>query len=271
MPELPEVETARRGLEPHLLGRRLLGARVRQARLRWPVPPDLAERLAGARVVAVERRAKYLLVRAERGTLLLHLGMTGSLRVVPAREPPAAHDHLDVLLGDGRALRFTDPRRFGAVLWVTGEPGEHALLRGLGPEPLGEAFDGAYLFRRSRGRAGAVKPFLMDQRIVVGVGNIYAAEALFRAGIDPRRAAGRISRERYRALADRVRWVLARAVEQGGTTLAELTAGEGTPGYFRPELAVYGRGGEPCPRCGRPLAEARLGGRGTVFCPRCQR
>jgi len=271
VPELPEVETIRRGLEPHLLGCCLAGARVRQPRLRWPVPRDLAERLAGTRVAAVERRAKYLLVRTGTGTLLLHLGMTGSLRVVSALEPPGPHDHLDVLLGEGQVLRFTDSRRFGAVLWVEGQPREHALLRDLGPEPLGEAFDGEHLFRLSRGRRGAVKPFLMDQRIVVGVGNIYAAEALFLAGVDPRRAAGRISRERYRLLTSWVRSVLVRAIEQGGTTLGEFTAGEGTPGYFRQELAVYGRGDESCLGCGRALLEVRLGGRGTVFCPRCQR
>jgi len=271
MPELPEVETTRRGIEPHLVDHRLAGARVRQPKLRWPVPGDLSERLAGQWVTAVERRAKYLLIRTGCGTLLVHLGMTGSLRVASADDPPGPHDHVDVLLQGGGALRLADPRRFGAVLWVEGEPEAHPLLRHLGPEPLGEAFHPDHLFRLSRGRRAPVKPFLMDNRVVVGVGNIYAAEALFLAGIDPRRAAGRVSRERYRDLTGRIKAILAAAVEQGGTTLQEFVAGEGRPGYFRQELKVYGRGGEPCVRCGTSLREARLGGRGSVFCPRCQR
>lgn len=271
MPELPEVEITRRGIEPHLVGRRLAGARVRQPRLRWPVPADLGERVAGRRVEAVERRARYLLLRTVAGTVLVHLGMTGSLRLAAAAEPPGKHDHVDLLVGTERVLRFADPRRFGAVLWLAGDPADHDLLRDLGPEPLGEAFDGDRLHRLSRGRRGAVKPFLMDNRVVVGVGNIYANEALHLAGIDPRRAAGRISRERYGVLAARVKVVLARAIEQGGTTLNEFVAGEASPGYFRRELAVYGRAGEPCLRCGTPLREVRLGGRSSVYCPRCQR
>ncbi|MHB8763324.1 MAG: bifunctional DNA-formamidopyrimidine glycosylase/DNA-(apurinic or apyrimidinic site) lyase, partial [Deferrisomatales bacterium] len=204
MPELPEVEATRRGLEPHLRDRRLLGAVVREPRLRWPVPGDLAERVAGQRVLAVDRRARYLLLRTPAGAVIVHLGMTGSLRLAGAGETPARHDHLDLVLDSGRLLRFTDPRRFGAVLWADGDPADHELLRGLGPEPLGDGFDGDRLYRLSRGRRGAVKPFLMDNAVVVGVGNIYASEALYLAGIDPRRPAGRISRERYARLAARV-------------------------------------------------------------------
>ncbi len=271
MPELPEVETTRRGIEPHLRGRRFLGAAVREPRLRWPVPGDLGERVAGQWIASVERRARYLLLRTGAGAVLVHLGMTGSLRLVGAAEAPAKHDHLDLVLDSGRALRFADPRRFGAVLWLPGEPAAHPLLADLGPEPLGDGFGGDRLYDLSRGRRGAVKPFLMDNAVVVGVGNIYASEALFLAGIDPRRPAGRVSRPRYAALAARVKAVLAGAIAQGGTVLGEFTAGEPAPGYFRQELAVYGRGGQPCRRCGQPLREIRLAGRGTVFCPRCQR
>jgi formamidopyrimidine-DNA glycosylase len=206
--------------------------------------------------------------------------MSGSLRVLPADTPPSAHDHADLVLDSGRLLRFTDPRRFGCLLWQP--PGQtHALLRGLGPEPLpggfegaafnGAAFNGDYLFDRSRGRRAPVKTFLMDQRIVVGVGNIYAAEALFAAGVSPLRAAGRVSRERYAALAAAVQTILARAIRRGGTTLRDFLRPDGAPGYFEQELSVYGRGGDPCPRCRRPLREAAIGQRSTVWCGHCQR
>jgi formamidopyrimidine-DNA glycosylase len=271
MPELPEVETTRRGIEPHLLTRRITGANVRQPRLRWPVPADLAERLTGQRVTAVERRAKYLLLRTAAGTLLVHLGMSGSLRVVPAAEPPAGHDHVDILLETGKALRYTDPRRFGALLWTDGRPADHPLLRGLGPEPLSEAFGEERLYRLSRRRRVAVKSFIMDSRVVVGVGNIYANEALFLAGIDPRRAAGRISRRRYQRLTLQIKEVLARAIEQGGTTLRNFVGGDGKPGYFAQALKVYGRAGEPCRDCGAILRQQRVGQRSTFFCSRCQR
>jgi formamidopyrimidine-DNA glycosylase len=271
MPELPEVETTRRGIEPHVLARCIRGAEVRQPRLRWPVPADLAQRVTGQRVAAVERRAKYLLLHTAAGALIVHLGMSGSLRIVPAGEPPGSHDHVDILLEAGRALRFTDPRRFGAVLWTEGPPAAHPLLRRLGPEPLTEAFGGERLYRLSRRRQAAVKPFIMDSRVVVGVGNIYANEALFLSAIDPRRAAGRISRDRYETLATRIKAVLAQAIEQGGTTLRDFVGGDGRPGYFRHQLKVYGRADQPCPQCDAVLREARLGQRSTVFCPRCQR
>lgn len=275
MPELPEVETTRRGIAPHLEGRRVKSVTLRRADLRWPIPPEIAAVLPGQRIEAVRRRAKYLLLDTARGSALLHLGMSGSLRVLPATAPVRAHDHVDIVLADDgpgpqQVLRFNDPRRFGCLLWQPAGQ-THALLRGLGPEPLSDAFDGDTLFARSRGRSAPVKAFLMDQRIVVGVGNIYAAEALFAAGISPLRAAGRVSRERYGGLADEVRRILGHAIRRGGTTLRDFLAPDGAPGYFEQELAAYGRGGAPCPRCGRPLKEAFLAQRATVWCGHCQR
>jgi formamidopyrimidine-DNA glycosylase len=271
MPELPEVETTRRGIEPHLSGQRIKRVIVRQPRLRWPVPADLAERLRGRKIGAVERRAKYLLVGFSHGTLILHLGMSGSLRIIEAGEPAGIHDHVDVELGSGMALRLTDPRRFGAVLWAEADVHQHPLLSALGPEPLTDGFDGDYLFERARGRSAPIKTFLMDNHIVVGVGNIYANEALYAAGIRPDRAAGRVSRARYQRLAAEVKAVLASAIEQGGTTLRNFVGGDGKPGYFRVQLAVYGRGGEDCRGCRQPLSEVRLGQRSTVYCRYCQR
>lgn len=270
MPELPEVETTRRGIEPHLLRRRIARAVLRRPDLRWPIPPEITQELPGQRIEAVERRAKYLILRAETGDAILHLGMSGSLRVLPAGVPLRSHDHVDLELDDGQLLRFNDPRRFGALLWqARGQV--HPLLAGLGPEPLSAEFSGEHLFRLSRGRAAPVKTFLMDQAIVVGVGNIYAAESLFRAGIDPRRAAGKVSLVRYHALAEAVREILAYAIVRGGTTLRDFLAPDGAPGYFEQELLVYGREGEACKVCGTPLKHMALGQRATVWCPRCQR
>ncbi len=275
MPELPEVETTRRGLAPHIEGRRVRAVTLRRPDLRWPIPPDIARDLPGQRIEAVRRRAKYLLLDTAAGSALLHLGMSGNLRVLPASTPLRTHDHVDIALDGpggkpGRVLRFNDPRRFGCLLWQPAGD-VHPLLRDLGPEPLSEAFDGDYLFALSRGRKAPVKTFLMDQRVVVGVGNIYAAESLFRAGISPLRPAGEIARERYRALADAVKAILAYAIDRGGTTLRDFLAPDGAPGYFEQELSAYGRGGEPCPRCGRPLKQASIGQRTTVWCTRCQR
>jgi formamidopyrimidine-DNA glycosylase len=270
MPELPEVETTRRGIAPHLLGQTVERVVVRDRRLRWPIPEDLDVRLSGQRIEAVERRAKYLLIRVQSGTLIAHLGMSGSLRLVPAELPAAKHEHVDILLGSGQALRYTDPRRFGALLWSQ-LPLEHPLLASLGPEPLDEGFDGRRLYELSRGRSMAVKPFIMDNAVVVGVGNIYASEALFAAGIDPRRPAGGISRARYERLAAEIRRILAMAIERGGTTLRDFVGGDGKPGYFQQELFVYGRGGAFCKQCGSTLREVRLGQRASVYCGRCQR
>lgn len=270
MPELPEVETTRRGLAPHLVGRRIESVTLRRDALRWPIPPEVSARLVGEQIAAIRRRAKYLLLDTGAGSALWHLGMSGSLRVLEADVPVRAHDHVDVVLDDGRLLRFNDPRRFGSLLWQP--PGEtHALLRGLGPEPLDDAFDGDHLFALSRGRRAPVKAFLMDQAVVVGVGNIYAAEALFEAGIHPLREAGKVGRERYVRLAAAVKRILAHAIERGGTTLRDFISPDGLPGYFEQELLVYGRGGEPCKRCGTTLKEARIGQRASVWCPRCQR
>ena len=271
MPELPEVETTRRGLDPLVTGRTVGSLTVRQPMLRWPVAPEAAA-LAGREVLALERRAKWLLWRFEHGTLLWHLGMSGSFRGWDDPPPAGAHDHLDVAVRGGRTIRYTDPRRFGAVLWQAGDdPFVHPRLAGLGPEPLSDAFDGDHLWRASRGRRGAVKTFVMDNAVVVGVGNIYAAESLFDAGIHPKRAAGRISRARYARLAETIRATLTRAIEVGGTSLRDFTVGDGTPGYFGQELKVYGKAGEPCPACGAAIKGAVIGQRATTWCPDCQR
>jgi formamidopyrimidine-DNA glycosylase len=270
MPELPEVETTRRGVEPYSRGCTVETLVVREPRLRWPVPDDLPDRLRGQLIEAVERRGKYLLFRTASGSLMVHLGMSGSLRVQDRAEPPLQHDHVDILMHEGHCLRFNDPRRFGSFLWLPhGE--SHPLLSHLGPEPLSGGFDGDYLYRRSRGRRGPVKSLVMDGKVVVGVGNIYANEALFLSGIHPARAAGRVSRARYGVLAEHIKRVLTSAIEQGGTTLRDFVGGDGKPGYFAQQLFVYGRGGQPCKRCGATLREVRIGQRSTVYCVACQR
>jgi formamidopyrimidine-DNA glycosylase len=270
MPELPEVETICQGLWPHLEGRRITGVTLRRPDLRWPIPAEVTRLLPGQVILGLRRRAKYLLLEVAPGSALLHLGMSGSLRVLDARTPVQAHDHVDISLDSGQVLRFRDPRRFGCLLWQA--PGEtHALLRDLGPEPLGPEFDGDLLFRRSRNRSASIKTFLMDQDTVVGVGNIYAAESLFRAGIDPARPAGELTRARCRKLAQAVREILGQAILAGGTTLKDFVHSDGSPGYFRQELLVYGREGELCLTCGTQLRGNRLGNRATVWCPRCQR
>lgn len=271
MPELPEVETTRRGIAPHLAGHTVAAVVVRHPQLRWPVPRGLAGKLHGRVVQAVERRAKYLLLRFEHGTLILHLGMSGSLRLVDAATPAGKHDHFDLVLAGGQALRLTDPRRFGAVLWTKDDPAQHELLRDLGPEPLESEFDADYLYRASRKRKTAIKLFIMDSKTVVGVGNIYASEALFRAGIHPSRAAGSLSRERCARLVSAIRAVLREAIQQGGTTLRDFTGSDGKPGYFAQELRVYGRAGAPCTACGATIKQTRQGQRSTYYCPRCQR
>jgi formamidopyrimidine-DNA glycosylase len=270
MPELPEVETTRRGLLPHLLGRRIRQVVVRNGNLRWPVPAHLDRTLRGEEVLAIRRRGKYLLFDCPKGHLLVHLGMSGRLTIVPEGEPPRTHDHVDVRMDDHKAMRFTDPRRFGAMLWVRGPAEKHVLLEGLGLEPLEKEFDGRALYEKSRGRKVAIKQFLMDQHVVVGVGNIYASEALFRAGIDPRRVAGRVTRVRFERLVTAVRAVLGEAIRQGGTTLRDYVNAEGTPGYFRQELYVYERAGEPCRNCRTTVRQVVQGQRSTYFCPRCQ-
>ncbi len=270
MPELPEVETTRRGIAPHLIGQRIIRLHVREPQLRWPVPTALAHALAGREILGVRRRAKYLLIDVAGGSAIVHLGMSGSLRVLEHGTPLRVHDHVDLELADGHVLRYNDPRRFGCWLWQpTGRT--HKLLADLGPEPLSDDFDGDYLWRRSRGRTAPVKSFLMDQAIVVGVGNIYAAEALFAAGIAPTRPAGRVARGRYAVLAEAVRGILAHAIARGGTTLRDFLRPDGEPGYFEQELMVYGRVGQPCRTCGTLIVSRVIGQRASFSCPRCQR
>lgn len=270
MPELPEVETTRRGIRPHIRGRRLLDVVVRQPKLRWPVPAQLGRRISGQRLLEVGRRAKYLLLELERGTLLIHLGMSGSLRILPPGTPAGAHDHLDLLFPDC-LLRLRDPRRFGAVLWTRDPVARHPLIAHLGPEPLDPTFDGATLHRTAARRRVAVKNLMMDGRVVVGVGNIYANEALFMSGIHPARACNRISRERYDKLAENIKQVLGAAIQRGGTTLRDFQQQDGTPGYFAQELLVYGKAGQACPRCDAPILQRRIGQRSSFYCRYCQR
>ncbi|MBC8023199.1 MAG: bifunctional DNA-formamidopyrimidine glycosylase/DNA-(apurinic or apyrimidinic site) lyase [Burkholderiales bacterium] len=271
MPELPEVETTRRGLLPHVVGRSIQDVVVRNPNLRWPVPKDLRRRLRGERIRDVRRRGKYLLFDFPRGHLLVHLGMSGRLTVVPAKTAPRKHDHVDLVLDDGKALRFNDARRFGTVLWLDTPAEEHALLRDLGMEPLEPSFNGAALHASAKGRRVSVKQFLMNGAIVTGVGNIYASEALFHAGIHPSRSAGRISAPRWERLADSVRRTLERAIDSGGSTLRDFVSAEGRPGYFQHRHAVYGREGKPCPACAKPIRTLRQGQRSTFFCPGCQK
>ncbi len=270
MPELPEVETTRRGIAPLVEGRRVTGVNLRQPRLRWPVPEALPAILTGQRCHAVGRRAKYLLLRFDRGHLLLHLGMSGSLRVLPQGTPPGKHDHLDLALDNGRLLRLRDPRRFGAALWLEEPPERHPLLARLGPEPLSEDFSVEHLRQACAGRRQAIKARIMDARTVVGVGNIYACEALFSAGIHPFTPAGRLSARALSRLHRAIRHILARAIEAGGSTLKDFQQADGKPGYFAQQLAVYGREGRPCPRCGQAIEQRRQQGRSSWFCPRCQ-
>jgi len=271
MPELPEVKTTRRGIAPHIEGQTVQTVIIRDGRLRWPVTPDLADILAGQRILTVGRRGKYLLLNTDKGALLVHLGMSGSLRIVAGTAPVAKHDHLDVVFSNQTILRFYDQRRFGSVLWVEGAATAHPLLRNLGPEPLADTFDGNALYAQAKNRKTAVKSFIMDSHVVVGVGNIYANEALFMAGILPSRMAGKISLVRYQRLAAAIQAVLQWAIEQGGTTLRDFVNEAGRPGYFQQQLKAYGRSGLPCVNCGQALAEIRLGNRSTVFCRVCQR
>ncbi len=271
MPELPEVETTRRGLEPHLQGAVVCDCVVREHRLRWPIAADLAQHLCGQRLKGIRRRAKYLLFEFETGCLMIHLGMSGSLRVINSVAPPGKHDHVDLGFDNGNTLRFRDPRRFGSIHWLDSDAEEHALLANLGPEPLSDQFTGEFLYARSRGRKVAVKPFIMNHHVVVGVGNIYATEALFRAGISPRRLASNISLNRYLLLVDAIKAVLQDAIAQGGTTLRDFVGGDGEAGYFSISLQAYGRVGLPCVRCSAALKGVRLGQRATAYCPRCQR
>jgi formamidopyrimidine-DNA glycosylase len=271
MPELPEVETTCRGIAPHIEGQCIAQVELRQSKLRWPVTEHLAQRLQHQVVRKVYRRAKYILIECSQGHLLIHLGMSGSLRIVSTDTPAGKHDHLDIVFTHNTCLRFNDPRRFGAVLWTDQPILTHPLLNALGPEPLSESFTGAMLYQVSRTRKVPIKTFIMDSHIVVGVGNIYANEALFNAGIRPTRQAGNISLQRYEKLADCIVKVLHNAIAQGGTTLRNFVNEAGKPGYFKQSLHVYGRAGQACHHCGEPLQEVRIANRSTVFCKHCQR
>lgn len=271
MPELPEVETTRRGVEPHIVGRRIVALTVHEPRLRWRVAEELPRQVAGQLIRGAGRRAKYLLIRLESGTLLLHLGMSGSLRVLTGDTPRLAHDHVDLVLDSGAILRFNDPRRFGSLHFTAGDPDAHPLLARLAPEPFDARFGGEYLWSITRGRRVAIKQLIMNSRLVVGVGNIYASEALFRARIRPRRSARSLSRRETERLARAIRAVLTLAIRVGGTTLRDYVGADGAPGYFRQKLYVYERAGKPCRVCGAPIRQLQQGQRSTYFCPVCQR
>jgi formamidopyrimidine-DNA glycosylase len=270
MPELPEVETTCRGIAPHITGQRVTRVIVRNPHLRWPVTKRLDRELSGQVIRSVTRRAKYLLLDTAAGTAILHLGMSGSLKIIAATAPPRKHDHIDILFGR-TALRLTDPRRFGSVHWTRRPAMQHRLIRPLGCEPLSDEFNGEYLYRRSRQRRIAIKQFIMNSHLVAGLGNIYANEALYMAGIHPARAAGNVGRDKYRLLAEVIKEVLNDAIGQGGTTLRDFVNGEGKPGYFRPHLHVYGKAGEPCISCRVPIREIRQGQRSSFYCPKCQK
>ena len=270
MPELPEVETSRRGLAPWMEGSKIRTVVVRDRRLRWPVPDDIETILAGQTIHSVRRRAKYLLFETDTGTAMLHLGMSGSVRIINQDEPAAKHDHIDIQLVSGKAMRFRDPRRFGSFLWSENTD-DHPLIRGLGPEPLGDEFDGDYLWQAARGRRVAVKQLIMNAAVVVGVGNIYASESLFEARIHPKRRSDRIAKKRMHLLAEAIKNVLGRAIKAGGTTLQDFHGSDGEPGYFQQSLDVYGRGGKACHRCSTPLSVVVLGQRSTFYCKSCQR
>jgi formamidopyrimidine-DNA glycosylase len=269
MPELPEVETSRRGIEPHIVDATISRVVIRDRRLRWPVSRAVDRNLPGQTVTSVGRRAKYLLINTGKGTAILHLGMSGSVCILDIDTPASIHDHVDIEFDTGLMLRFRDPRRFGSLHWSR-QPLSHRLLIDLGPEPLGDAFDGEYLWRKSRGRSVSIKQFIMNAHIVVGVGNIYASESLFMAGINPRRAAGRIAKHRYDALADAIKDVLSKAIKAGGTTLRDFYGGDGEAGYFQQQLEAYGREDEPCRRCNTPITAIVQGQRSTYYCKRCQ-
>ncbi len=269
MPELPEVETTLRGIRPHIKNKCVSRVIIRRPKLRWPIPTDLPQQIEQHRLLNLSRRAKYLLLHFETGTLLIHLGMSGSLRIINHNTPIAKHDHVDILFGQ-QGIRLTDPRRFGAVLWLGTEPYQHKLLSKLGPEPLSDDFTGAYLYQKAKNRKVRIKQFLMNQSIVTGIGNIYCTEALFSSGISPLRAAGHISLIRYTQLANHIKQILTEAIEQGGTTLRDFVGSDGQPGYFKQALNVYGRSGQTCIYCQSHLKEIKQANRTTIYCPQCQ-
>jgi len=271
MPELPEVETTCRGIKPHIENNIISKVVVRNKNLRWPIPKGLNTKLKNHKIISVTRRAKYLLIETEAGTLIIHLGMSGSLRILATNEAVEKHDHFELQFENGICLRLRDPRRFGCVLWEKENPLEHKLLNHLGPEPLAKEFDAELLFQKSRKRKTSIKQFIMDAKIVVGVGNIYASESLFLAGIHPKRLAGKITRKNALDLTVAVKKILTQAIKQGGTTLKDFTSSNGKPGYFQQKLKVYDRKGEPCQKCKKPIKQIILGQRSTFYCSHCQK
>ena len=271
MPELPEVETTRLGIAPLIKAQRVKNVLIRDDRLRWKIPSVLKTKLQQQRILDVKRRGKYLLFSTSTGCVILHLGMSGSLRYLRADTPVKKHDHVDIIFTNGYCIRFNDPRRFGALLWTTEDPLKHPLLVKLGPEPFSDEFTADYLFRRSRKRSVAIKNFIMNSQIVVGVGNIYANEALFDAGIRPTVAAGHISKRRYKILVEAIQHILKKAIKSGGTTLRDFTASDGKPGYFSQHLNVYGKNDNACANCGHKIRQIMIGQRASYYCPHCQR
>lgn len=270
MPELPEVETTRKGITPYVVGKTVKEIIIRERQLRWPIPLNLKTAIKNQPVKKLERRAKYLLFYTEKGCVIVHLGMSGSLRIINDNQAATKHDHVDIIFESGHILRFRDPRKFGSILWTKTDPLKHKLINHLGPEPLSDDFNTEYLYKRSRKRTQAIKTFIMDSRIVVGVGNIYANEALFMAGIDPRKKAGTISKARYDKLIIAIKDVLKHAIRKGGTTLRDFINGNGKPGYFSNELQIYDRKDEACNNCKKPIKMIRLGQRSTFYCSNCQ-
>ncbi len=275
MPELPEVETSRRGIEPHILGKKIKDVVIREHRLRWPIPKSLPDKLRQMKLTQVDRRGKYLLLRfgnnAKTGTVIIHLGMSGSLRICPLSTPAEKHDHIDFVFGNNKILRLKDPRKFGCVLWTSKPAEQHKLLNKLGPEPLDEVFSSDYLYKKSRKRTCSIKNFIMNSHTVVGVGNIYASESLFIAGINPKRKAGSLSRTRTEKLVAAIKQILLDAIDQGGTTLRDFTREDGQPGYFAQKLFVYGRAGKACAKCGSVIKQFTQQQRSTFYCTTCQK
>ena len=272
MPELPEVETSRRGIEPLILGKKVKDVVIREYRLRWPIPRSLPDKILKQPVTQVDRRGKYLLLRfGTTGTVIIHLGMSGSLRICTPSTPAEKHDHIDFVFSNKKVLRLKDPRKFGCVLWTSKPVEQHKLLGKLGPEPLDDEFNSDYLYQKSRKRTCSIKAFIMNSHTVVGVGNIYASESLFMAGINPKRKAGSLSRARVEKLVDAIKQILADAIKQGGTTLRDFTREDGQPGYFAQKLFVYGKTGESCAECGRPVKQITQQQRSTFYCTSCQK